>query len=159
MPDTKFAYPSRLRKTYYFAAFLVFLGGLAVYAFFRNLNIVLFQIFPKPSFLNMLHFSLRTDSVLVSMLVFNLPDGLWFLSGLLIIRAVWLTNLKWRAIYCGIFSIIALGMEFSQIYKSTPGTFDFLDIAFMAFFAFVESLIFNRFTKPYIETFIKRSIL
>lgn len=138
---------SQLKLFYCLISFLSLIGGIAIYAFFRNLNMVLFQFFPKPSFLNLLHIHVRTDSILMSMFLFNLPDGLWFLSGLLIIRAVWLTNLKWRAIYCGIFSIIALSMEFSQVFDGISGTFDVLDIVFMAFFALAESLIFNRFIK------------
>jgi hypothetical protein len=134
---------SQLRLTYCFAAFLAFLGGIAIYAFFRNLSIVLFQFVLKPSFLDLLHFPVRTDSLLVSMFLFNLPDGLWFLSGLLLIRAVWLTDLKWRAIYAGLFALLALAMETAQIFDAIPGTFDFLDIAFMAFFALAESIIFN----------------
>jgi hypothetical protein len=87
----------------------------------------------------------------MSMFLFNLPDGLWFLSGLLVIRAVWLTNLKWRAIYFGIFIFIALSLEISQLFEGIPGTFDLLDIVFVAFFACVESAIFI--------LFIKRSVL
>jgi len=142
---TKFANPDRLRLTYCLTAFLVFLGGLAIYVFFRSLNIVLFQIFPKPLFLNMLHFSVRTDPILMSLLVFNLPDGLWFLSGLLVIRAVWLTNPKWRAIYFAIFAFIALSMEISQIFENVPGTFDPLDVLFMGITAFIEGVVYNTF--------------
>jgi hypothetical protein len=79
------------------------------------------------------------------MLLFNLPDGLWFLSGLLLIRAIWLDNPKWRVIYFYIFFLIALFMEIIQIFEGIPGTFDFLDIGFMVFFALAESLIFNKF--------------
>jgi len=138
---------NRLKLLYCSAALLAFLGGMAIYAFFRNLNIVLFQFFPKPSFLEALHFPVRTDTILMTMFLFNLPDGLWFLSGLLIIRAVWFANTKWRAIYFCLFSLIVLSMEVSQISKGIPGTFDLLDLSFMAFFALAESLIFKLFVK------------
>ena len=136
---------NQIKLIYYFAAFLVFLTGIVIYTFFRNHNILLFQIFPKPVFLDMLHFPVRANGVWMSMLLFNLPDGLWFLSGLLVIRAVWLANPKWNAIYFYVFVLIALVMEISQISDNFPGTFDFLDIVFMAFFAFTESIIFNLF--------------
>lgn len=77
------------------------------------------------------------------MFLYNLPDGLWFLSGLLLIRAVWLTNKKWWVFYCGIFILIALLMEISQLIETVPGTFDLLDIVFFIFFTFMENLIFN----------------
>jgi len=137
----------RIRILFCLSAFFVFLGGLAIYVFFRNLNIAIFQFIPKPLFLDTLHVSLKTDNILVSMFLYNLPDGLWFLSGILVIRAIWLTNQKWRLIYFCVFSFIALTMEIIQIFKSIPGTFDLLDIAFMAFFAFVESIIFYKFVK------------
>jgi hypothetical protein len=138
---------NRLRFKYCLIAFLAFFGAIAIYAFFRDHNFVLFQIFPKPFFLDMFYVPVRTDSILISMLLFNLPDGLWFLSGLLLIRAVWLANLKWRAIYGGIFALTALSMEILQLFESIPGTFDVLDIAVMAIFACVESTFFNLFVK------------
>ena len=142
---------SRLRLIYLLIALLAFFAGTAIYTFFRNHNIVLFHVFPKPSFLNMLYFPVRTDSKIMSMFIFNMPNGLWFLSGLLVIRAVWLTNQKWRTIYFYIFALIALSMEFLQLSRSIPGTFDVLDIVFMALFAFAESVICNML--------IKRSVL
>jgi len=138
---------SRLVIVYCITAFMVFLFGLTIYILFRNNNVVLFQYFQKPLFLSMLPFSVKANNIWMSMFLYNLPDGLWFLSGLLIIRAVWLTNIKWRAIYCGIFALIALSLEVLQISEGVPGTFDFLDITFMAFFAFAESLFFNLFIK------------
>lgn len=140
-----------VRLAYFVTAFLIFLGGIALYAFFRNLNIVLFQFLPKPAILDTFYFPVSTDSIVISMLLYNLPDGLWFLSGLLVIRAIWLTCQKWQTIYCGIFFVIALSMEILQAFDVFPGTFDVLDIIFMAFFAFVENLVFF--------LFVKRSIL
>jgi len=137
----------RLKLAYCFASVLVFLFGMAIYIIFRNHDVLLFQFFPKPLFLDTLRISVRSDNIFMSMFLFNLLDGLWFLSGLLVIRAVWLTDVKWRAIYCGIFTLLAFFMETAQIFDSIPGTFDILDLAFMAFFAFAESVIFNMFIK------------
>ena len=137
----------RLRLTYGIAAFLAFLAGVIIYVFFRNPDIVLFQIIPKPAFFTMRNFSVSADTVPMSMLLFNVPDGLWFLSGLLAIRAVWLTNQKWRLIYFVLFMVIAFTMEISQIFEGVAGTFDVFDMVFMAFFAFVESIIFNIFIR------------
>ena len=134
---------SRLRGVYCVAAFLALFGGIAIYAFFRDLNILLFQVFTQPSFLEVLHTPARTGSVLMSMLMFNLPHGLWCLSGLLIIRAIWLTNIKWRTIYGGIFIVAASLFELAQLNENDPGTFDVFDLTAYGVFAFAESLIFN----------------
>jgi len=141
-------YPYKLlRFPYYITSLLVFLIGLSIYILFRNNNILLFQVFPKPVFLEMFPLRVRADSILMSLFLYNLPDGLWFLSGLLIIRAVWLTNIKWRLVYFCIFSIIALSMEIFQIFDTIPGTFDFLDIVFMAIFSILENSFFYLFVK------------
>ena len=133
---------NKTRQKYFFAAFFTLLFGLIIYAFFRNHDFVIYQFIPKPSYINMFNFTLKTDTLFTSMFLFNLPDGLWFLSGLLMIRAVWLTNPLWHLVYFLIFSIIAVFMETLQIFSFLPGTFDFLDILFMVFFAFFENLFF-----------------
>jgi len=125
------------------AALLCFLGGLSIYLFFRNRNIVFFKLIPKSSLLDTFYLPVGTDPLFMSMLLFNVPDGLWFLSGLLAIRAIWLTNKKWRSIYFCLFSAIAVLMETLQISDFFPGTFDVLDLVIMAFCAFVESITFN----------------
>jgi hypothetical protein len=76
-----------------------------------------------------------------------MPYGLWCLSGLLLLRGIWLHDVKWRAIYGGIFIAIVMSYVFLKLPKITPGTFDILDLVFMGFFAFIESLIFNMFIR------------
>jgi len=136
------------RVAYCFGAFAAFLGGVAVYAFFRNLdNIVLFRYFPKPSFLPTPHIPLGTDNPWGYVFVFNLPHGLWCLSGLLVIRAIWLTDTKWRAVYGGAFVAAASSIEVSQLSENLPGTFDVLDLASYGIAAFSESIMYNTFVK------------
>jgi len=79
--------------------------------------------------------------------VYNLPHGLWCLSGLLVIRAVWLTNVKWRAVYGGIFLVVISALEISQLSENRNGVFDPLDLTSYGFFAFVESIAYNKFIK------------
>ncbi|MCL2880539.1 MAG: hypothetical protein FWF29_09860 [Treponema sp.] len=144
----------RIQQTkfvYWVCAALILLGGIAIYFFFRNPNIILFNYIPKPGIINTFHIPVRKHSLLLSILLYNVPDGLWFLSGLLVIRAVWLINQKWRMIYACIFALIAVMMETLQMTRFVPGTFDVLDLVSMAFFAFLESIIFN--------IFVKRSVL
>ena len=135
----------KIKLNYCFAAITFFICGVLIYALFRNTdNLVIFKIFSKPAFLNSLPISVRTDFVFNYLFVFNLPHGLWCLSGLLVIRAIFLENIKWRTIYCVIFLVIISALEISQISENRNGTFDLLDLASYGFFAFVESMIYNR---------------
>jgi len=138
---------TRIRLLYCAAGLATLFSGVAVYVFFRNHDMVLFHFMPKPAFLNTLSIPTANDSMLSSVLLFNLPDGLWFLSGALFIRALWLANARWRAIYLGVFAAAALTLEIGQISSLISGTFDVLDLLFMGFFAFMESIIFNMFIR------------
>jgi hypothetical protein len=125
-----------------------FLGGAAIYAFLRNINnMALFHFIPKPLFLASLYNPIKTESIWSNMFIYNLPYGLWCLSGLLLVRGVWLHNAKWRAIYRGIFIAIVMSYVILKLSGITPGTFDVLDLVFMGFFAFIESLIFSMFIR------------
>ena len=138
---------TRIRLLYCGAGLAMLLNGIAVYAFFRNFDMILFSFIPKPAFLGTLFIPVKNNSITSSLLLFNLPDGLWFLSGLLFIRALWLTNAKWRGLYFGIFAAIALVFEIGQNFSFAPGTFDAFDILFMGLFAFLESIFFSLFIK------------
>jgi len=136
------------KLAYCIAAFIAFMGGVCIYTFFRNIdNMVIFRFLPKPSFLNSLYSPIKTDSILTNMFIYNLPYGLWCLSGLLFVRAVWLLNAKWRSIYSGIFIAIVMFYVILKLPGIIPGTFDILDLLFMGFFAFLESIIFNMFIR------------
>jgi hypothetical protein len=138
----------RLIIVYYVLAVFVFMTGMAIYTFFRNIdNMIMFRFFSKPSLLSMLNNPIKTDTIWSYMFVYNLPYGLWCFSGLLIIRALWLTNTKWRIIYGTIFIAIVMFYVILKLPKLIPGTFDVLDLLCMGFFAFVESLIFNMFIR------------
>jgi hypothetical protein len=142
----------KIRLIYCLAALCAFSGGVAMYALFRDCNaLVLFRFLPKPSFLGAPRIAVNTDSIWAYLFVFNLPHGLWCLSGLSVIRAVWLTNAKWAAVYGGIFLVIISSLELSQLLENRLGTFDPLDLASYGFCAFVESIIYF--------TFIRRRIV
>jgi len=141
----------QIKLAYYIASPVVFIGGIAIYAFFRNINnMILFRFFPKPSFLSSLYIPIKTDSIVFYMFIYNLTYGLWCLSGLLLVRAIWLHNTKWRAIYGGIFIAVVMSYVLLKIPGIIPGTFDVLDLIFMGFFAFLESIIFNMFIRRYL---------
>jgi len=135
-----------LKLGYIIASFLALLAGIVIYAFFRNINnMALFRFITKPQFLGSLYNPIKTETIWSNMFIYNLPYGLWCLSGLFFIRSVWLQNKKWRKIYSYIFIVIVMSYVLLKIPEITPGTFDVLDLVFMVFFAFIESLIFKLF--------------
>jgi hypothetical protein len=97
--------------------------------------------------MNLLNTPVKANSIWSSMFIFNLPYGIWCLSGLLIVRAVWLKNIKQRSIYGGIFITIVMSYVVWKLFGIIPGTFDVIDLIIMTSFAFLESLIFNLFIK------------
>ena len=138
----------RFKLAYYIAAIAIILGGMAIYVFFRNTkNMLLFHYLPKWSFMNKLYFPLKENSIWSDMYIFNLPYGLWCLSGLLFVRAVWLADAKWGNIYGIAYIAIVMSYVFLKLPGIIPGTFDVLDLIFMGSFAFLESIIFNRFIR------------
>ena len=139
-----------LRIIYCVSSVVAFLCGVAIYAFFRNINnMILFNFFPKPLFLDSLYNPIKIESIWSNILIYNLPYGLWCLSGLLLVRGIWLCNEKWRPIYSGIFITIVISYVVLKLPGIISGTFDILDLIFMVFFAFIESLIYNLFIRRY----------
>jgi len=144
-------YLLKLKLAYCVMAFMAFGGGICIYAFFRNINnMVMFKFFPKPSFFNTLYIPLNTNSIWIYMFIYNLPYGLWCFSGLLLVRSIWLHNEKWRKIYRGIFIAVVMFYVILKLPRIILGTFDVLDLLFMGFFAFLESIIFNLFIRRYL---------
>jgi len=121
--------------------------GIAIYLLFRDLNnMLLFSWIPKPVFAGTVLIPLR-PSLFSNILRFNLPDTLWFLSAILFFRCLWFYQTKIQKAYIFSFYVIAAVFETSQLSEKVPGTFDLLDLVFMGFFAFLESLTFNLFIR------------
>jgi hypothetical protein len=94
--------------------------------------------------LNKVYFPLNSkNSALLSFFVYTLPDGLWLLSGILFIRAVWRGKQKTSAIYALVFCLIAVLFEMFQLFEKVPGTFDVFDVVLMVSIAFIEGIIFR----------------
>ena len=127
---------------------LFLIMGMCIYLLFRDLsNIALFSWMPNFPLVDTSLVSLNTGTIFGRLFVFNLPHGLWSLAGLLVIRAIWLTNVKWRAIYGGIFFVVISALEISQLSEARHGTFDVLDLAFYGGSAFLESMTYNIFIR------------
>jgi hypothetical protein len=125
----------------------VFLGlGISIYLFFRGMDIFLFKWIPKPSVLALLYKPLR-PSAFTLVLLYHLPDMLWFLSGIFLLRYLWFNNKKWEDIYIGSFYGIAAILEIIQFSRSIPGTFDPMDLFYMGICAVFEVLLYKFFIK------------
>jgi hypothetical protein len=133
------------RRAYGIVSLVSLCTGFAIYLFFRRLNIVLFTRLPKPPVLNAFFIPLK-PSVFASFLRYNLPDMLWFLSGILLLRCLWFNHRKWQRVYIAAFCAAALIIETSQVLKNVPGTFDLLDLLVMGISAFIEAALYNNFT-------------
>jgi hypothetical protein len=80
-------------------------------------------------------------------LKYNLPDTLWFVSGILLLRFIWFLKTKEQKIYVSCLYGIGTILEISQLSGKIPGTFDVLDVLFMGIGAFVEGLLYNIFVR------------
>ena len=120
--------------------------GMLIYLLFRNTNMLLFAWIPQLDFLKDIYIPLE-HSIITSMFLYNLPDALWFLSGILFIRFLWFGKYKEQKTYLFFFYIIGAVFEISQLSKNIPGTFDILDLLFMGTAAFVESLLYKYFIR------------
>jgi hypothetical protein len=142
---------SRLKKginkrLYGLLSCVTLVAGFGVYLFFRNLDMVLFEWIPRPVFIG--GFSVTVPlSWASSLLLYNVPDMLWFLSGILFLRWMWFNDTRWQRVYVWCFYGVALILETSQLSKTIPGTFDFLDLLFMGIGAFGEGLLYAHVTK------------
>jgi hypothetical protein len=134
---------SRLR--YGIASLAALIGGLAIYFFFRSRDIVLFAWLPQLPALDAFYIPLQ-PSVFASFLRYNLPDMLWFLSGVLLLRCLWAGQQKMQTAYIAVFYVLALSIEISQLGLGIPGTFDPFDLLFMGISALLEGVIYTYFS-------------
>ncbi|MFP3043785.1 hypothetical protein LQZ19_18390 [Treponema primitia] len=137
-----------IKTTYLILAIIFLFLGIAIYMSFRNSDILLYHWFFKPSFIDSLYKPVNTEiSFIKSLFVYNLPDGLWFLSGTLFIRFIWIKKINIHRLYFIIFTLMAIVLEIIQLNKNVPGTFDVLDLFFMGIGALVEGIIYNVFVR------------
>jgi len=132
------------RQFYGFASLVSLVTGMGIYLFFRNTNMLLFKWLPKLQIFKDAYIPVK-QSVFTSIFLYNFPDTLWFISGILFLRFIWFYKKKEQNAYLLCFYIIGAVFEISQLSGSIPGTFDFLDLFFMGIGAFVESLLYKKF--------------
>jgi hypothetical protein len=133
---------NKTKTILFFVAIVSLLIGILIYYAFRNLNIQFFRwlnihINNVPSLVN--------QTSVLPFLLYNLPDGLWLLSGILFIRTLWTGNPVAGGIYVFVFCFLAVLIEGFQYFNLVPGTFDPIDIITMVFVAFVEGMFYKCF--------------
>jgi hypothetical protein len=129
-------------------AALTLLGGLALYFFFRDKNLLVFQWLGTPTFVREQPLHDVAGQWLSTVLVYNIPDGLWLLSGVLFIRALWFTDRRMSNGYTLVFCALGFALELLQLHPRVTGTFDVGDVLCMAIAAGGERVAFNFFRTP-----------
>ncbi|MDR1787888.1 MAG: hypothetical protein LBR16_05495 [Treponema sp.] len=102
----------------------------------------MFSLVGTPAFLAEFYTPAAGGSALAAFCIYSLPDGLWLLSCILCIRALWLENPATATHYLYAVYVAALLLELLQYFHIIPGTFDFWDLFAMGFFAFVEGVVY-----------------
>jgi len=133
------------KTVYGLLALLTLALSMIIYFLFRDLsNIILFSWIQKPEIFENILFPLKT-SIFNDYLRFNIPDALWLVSAILLLRFIWFDKIKIQTVYVNCFYIIGFAFEISQILDKVPGTFDWLDLLFMGIGVFVENLLYKKF--------------
>ena len=128
-----------IRPIYAISSLAALFAGFLCYYFFRDSNLIFYNIFN----INITHNNLYLSHNLFSnFLKYNLCDGLWLVSGILLLRFIWFGSPVIGTYYITIFVCAALLLELLQIIKFFPGTFDIVDIFTMVFFALLEQCIY-----------------
>jgi hypothetical protein len=135
----------RIRIFYGLLSFLTLVSGMGIYLLFRDMsNMIIFTWFPKNELFETVF--IQIEQPIISYIVkFNLPDMLWFVSGIMLFRFIWFYKFREQKIYVRSFYILGAAFEISQLSKNIPGTFDWFDLLFMGMGAFVECLLYNFF--------------
>jgi len=127
-------------RLYFFLSVFTIICGFLMYYFLKNENMLMHQWFGfLPRNGSIITFS--HSSILTSFFRYNLPDGLWLLSGLLFLRAVWHEQPKTFLVYRWCFLCIAFLLEITQLFNGIAGTFDIFDVVTMGSIALLESIV------------------
>ena len=140
-------YMKSIRILYGIFSILSLLTGILIYLLLRDMsNMIIFAWLPRPTFAGTVFVQLK-PSPFSYVLMYNLPDMLWFLSGILFFRFIWFDRKKTQKAYIFCFYGIGAVIEISQLSERVYGTFDLLDLFFMGLGAFIEALVHNFLTR------------
>ena len=144
------------RNAYFALSAISLICGTAIYPLFRNSQLLVWTVLPKPGFWDIGKIPYEKGRFL-SVLADNGPDCLWLLSGIFVLRGVLFFKQKIQAVYVALFYFIAAGIEAGQYFGLIPGTFDFFDLFTMSGVALAEGIIFIFSSKG--EYMMKKTIL
>jgi hypothetical protein len=117
------------------------LGGL-IYICFREKNILFFSWLQYFNINDYLFQNIYTgNNIILKYFIYSLPNGLWILSGLLILKLFLKNEYFLLSIYSIVFIVISFIIEIGQLFKFVRGTFDILDIITIALFSIIGLII------------------
>lgn len=126
------------RICYAIFALVSLLLGCAVYFFFRNGELLFYTwtgVADLPVFQRQ---NTGHAPAFLTWITGSLPDGLWMLSGMMLLRCVLWNNKNLCRVYLLVFCVFAFLFEFLQISDKVNGTFDPGDVCFMVCAAVFE---------------------
>ena len=136
---------NRIKANYLKASIISLFIGFCIYFLFRNKVNLYFFIKLNFKYINNVYLKLN-PSILSNILIYNIPDMLWFISGILFVRYIWFGKNNEQKVYIFIFCGLAFFIEISQLKDNIPGTFDPLDLIFMGSGEILENVL-NRYSK------------
>ena len=126
-----------MKRIYLFFSFLTISIGFLLYYFFRNDNFLIYEWFP---FISKNNYVITDSHVILNIVRFNIPDGIWLFSGILFLRAIWMDKYKVFLMYYISFILFAFLFEFLQVLEFVNGTFDVFDLITMALLTLLEGI-------------------
>lgn len=138
-----------MKKLFLHSFFPLIVGGV-IYLFIHPSIFFLHAIATKLQIIESVYIireaALPFYSNLPSIIVYNLPDGLWVYSFTSAILFVWNYQLnRWSIPFCLLPVFIGIGSEIGQFINLIPGTFDILDVIFYLFgFLLSVTILTNR---------------
>ena len=111
------------------ALFILVIGGL-IYIVYRSENLLMFKWFDYLCISDYIMYFRDTCSKysIPNFIQYSLPDGLWALSYMMIMGTIWDDRNLQKLLLVYTVPLVAITLELSQIFFSTLGTFDILDI-------------------------------
>lgn len=123
--------PSRPVWALWLAAFVVLTVGGVIYLAFRQQDMLLFMVSdalglgPSIDALRDMMAPLRPD---VPWVLYALPDGLWTLSSILCMTALWHPDVRRQRLWALPIPAVGIGSELLQAIGWMPGVFDVADL-------------------------------
>ena len=111
------------------ALYLFILVG-CIYMAFRSTSLRMFGWFDNLGLHEtiMLVRRLLNDIQVPEIIKYCIPDGLWTLSYILFMDAIWSSDVKKQIIFCGIIPFVGASSEILQYFNLVEGTFDVIDL-------------------------------